>query len=88
MRGLENSIERAVTLTDNEEIYAHDLPHYLQQLESDTMEGEGFPTLEEMVRRYVMKVLEKTGYNKGITAQILDIPRTTLWRKLKAYGVE
>jgi len=31
--------------------------------------------------------LEKTGDNKGLTAQILDIPRTTLWRKLKAYGI-
>jgi DNA-binding NtrC family response regulator len=52
------------------------------------MEGDGLPTLEEMERRYIIKVLEKTGYNKGMTAQILDIPRTTLWRKLKQYGVE
>ncbi len=88
VRELENIIERAVALTDGEEIHAHDLPGDLQQLEFDTMEGDGLPTLDEMERRYVIKVLEKTGYNKGMTAQILGIPRTTLWRKLKTYGVE
>nr|WP_161624765.1 sigma-54 dependent transcriptional regulator [Halodesulfovibrio aestuarii] len=88
VRELENIIERAVALTEGEEIHASDLPGDMQQLEFDTMEGDGLPTLEEMERRYVIKVLEKTGYNKGMTAQILAIPRTTLWRKLKAYGVE
>ncbi|MFV0350114.1 MAG: sigma-54 interaction domain-containing protein, partial [Halodesulfovibrio sp.] len=88
VRELENIIERAVALTEGEEIHARDLPGDLQQLEFDTMEGDGLPTLEEMERRYIIKVLEKTGYNKGMTAQILDIPRTTLWRKLKQYGVE
>ena len=34
---------------------------------------------------YIARVLERTGRNKGLAAQILDIPRTTLWRKLKQY---
>jgi DNA-binding NtrC family response regulator len=88
VRELENIVERAVALTDNEEIDIQDLPRDLQQLEFKTIEGDGLPTLEEMERRYIMKVLEKTGYSKSLTAQVLDIPRTTLWRKLKAYGIE
>ncbi len=88
VRELENIVERAVALTDNEEIDIQDLPRDLQQLEFKTMEGDGLPSLAEMERRYIMKVLEKTGYSKSVTAQVLDIPRTTLWRKLKGYGVE
>jgi transcriptional regulator with PAS, ATPase and Fis domain len=41
--------------------------------------------LEEVERRYIVRILEKTGYNKGLTAQVLNIPRTTLWRKMKEY---
>jgi DNA-binding NtrC family response regulator len=85
---LENIIERAVALSDGSEIGPQDLPKDLQALEFDTVEGDGLLTLEEMERRYIAKVLASTGYNKGITAQILDIPRTTLWRKIKLYGLE
>jgi two-component system response regulator AtoC len=88
VRELENIIERAVALTDHEEIGPQDLPTDLQQLEFDTMEGDGLPSLDEIERRYILKVLEKTAYNKGLTAQILNIPRTTLWRKLKAHGID
>lgn len=88
VRELENIIERAVALTDDSEISPRDLPGDLQDLRFDTLEGDGMPTLAEMERRYIAKVLASTNYNKGLTAQILDIPRTTLWRKLKAYGLE
>ncbi|WP_310600465.1 sigma-54 dependent transcriptional regulator [Desulfobulbus sp.] len=88
VRELENIVERAVALTDGNEIGPQDLPGDLQDLEFDTLEGDGLLTLEAMERRYIAKVLASTNYNKGITAQILDIPRTTLWRKIKAYGLE
>ncbi len=85
IRELENIIERAVALTDCDQIRPQDLPQDLQHLEFDTIEGEGLLPLDELEKRYIAKVLETTGYNKGLTAQILNIPRTTLWRKLKEY---
>ncbi len=88
VRELENIIERAVALTDCEVIRPQDLPQDLQQLEFDSIEGEGLLPLQEMEKRYIAKVLERTGYNKVLTAQILDIPRTTLWRRLKEYNLE
>jgi two-component system, NtrC family, response regulator AtoC len=88
VRELENIIERAVALTDDETLGIRDLPADLQRLEFDTVEGDGLPSLNEIERRYILKVLEKTNYNKGVTAQILDIPRTTLWRKLKYHLIE
>ncbi|MBU1042183.1 MAG: hypothetical protein KKF77_13890 [Proteobacteria bacterium] len=32
------------------------------------MEGEGLLTLEELEKRYIARVLEKTRFNKGLTA--------------------
>ncbi len=87
VRELENIIERALALTEREEIGPQDLPKDLQHLEFDTLAGDGFPSLAEMEQRYIMKVLRRTGYNRGVTAQILGIPRTTLWRKIKLYGL-
>ncbi|MDY0040892.1 MAG: sigma-54 dependent transcriptional regulator [Desulforhabdus sp.] len=85
VRELENIVERAVALTDCEQIRPRDLPSDLQQLEMVSSEGEGILTLDELEKRHIAAVLERTGYNKALTAQILNIPRTTLWRKLKQY---
>ena len=85
IRELENIIERGVALTDCDQIRPQDLPQDIQHLEFDTIEGEGLLPLDELEKRYIAKVLETTGFNKGLTAQILNIPRTTLWRKLKEY---
>ncbi|MEL7641956.1 MAG: sigma-54 dependent transcriptional regulator [Solidesulfovibrio sp.] len=88
VRELENIVERGVALAESDTLRVKDLPPDLRQLDFDSVEGEGLVSLEEMERRYIAKVLERTGYNKGLTAQILDVPRTTLWRKLKQYGLD
>ncbi|MEA4857599.1 sigma-54 dependent transcriptional regulator [Solidesulfovibrio sp.] len=88
VRELENIVERGVALAESDTLRVKDLPPDLRQLDFDSVEGEGLVSLEEMERRYIAKVLERTGSNKGLTAQILDVPRTTLWRKLKQYGLD
>jgi DNA-binding NtrC family response regulator len=88
VRELENIIERGVALTEGDTLLVKDLPSDLRQLSFDSVEGEGLVSLEEMERRYIARVLERTGYNKGLAAQVLGLPRTTLWRKLKQYGLE
>lgn len=87
VRELENIVERAVALTDCDIIRPQDLPQDLQQFEFDNIEGEGLVSLAEIERKYISRVLEKTGYNKADAARILDIPRTTLWRKLKSFNL-
>jgi len=85
VRELENIIQRAIALTEGDEIGEQVLPDDLRQLEINMIDGEGLPTLEEVERRHIAKVLQKTGGNKNLTGKILDLPRTTLWRKLKQY---
>lgn len=46
------------------------------------------PTLEDLERRYITYVLKRTGGNQKRAAEILGINSSTLWRKLKKYGLE
>jgi DNA-binding protein Fis len=43
-------------------------------------------TLEEVDRRHIMHVVEMCGGNRTNAAQVLDIDRKTLYRKLLRWG--
>ena len=86
VRELENIIQRAIALTEGDVIDIRGLPTDLQKLEISMIDGEGLPTLEEVERQHIAKVLAKTGDNKNLAGKILNLPRTTLWRKLKRYN--
>jgi two-component system, NtrC family, response regulator AtoC len=87
VRELENIIQRSVALAESDVICIGDLPQDLQKLEFNTFEGEGLLALEEIEKHHIAKVLDKTGYNKNLSSKILNLPRTTLWRKMKKYGL-
>ena len=87
VRELENIIQRSVALAESDVIRINDLPPDLQKLEFNTLEGEGLLALEEMEKLHIAKVLDKTDYNKNLSSKILNLPRTTLWRKMKKYGL-
>ena len=81
MRELENIIERAVALAERDTVTVDDLPVDLR--EYSVIPYGKWPTLEEQEREYLEKVLASTEYNLGQSARILNLPRTTLWRKMK-----
>ncbi len=85
VRELDNLIQRAVALAEGDVIQVKDLPYDLQRLDFNSIDGKGMLTLEEMEKHHIVDVLKKTGNNKTLTSKILDIPRTTLWRKMKKY---
>jgi DNA-binding NtrC family response regulator len=86
VRELKNAIERAVALSDGEEIEL-DLLGEETAFAAETGQGSGidadWPSLEELERRYITRVLEHTGGNREQTAGILGINKSTLWRKLQ-----
>lgn len=90
VRELENLIERAVVLCRGREITLADLPQGSKSDAESFFEGElaggTFPTLEDLERRYMKLVLDKTGGRKEKAAQILGINRRTLYRKERDYG--
>ena len=87
VRELENIIQRAIALTDSDIIGEELLPDDLQSLEFNMIEGEGLQTLEEVERQHIREVLQKTGGNKNLASKILNLPRTTLWRKMKRHNL-
>ena len=42
--------------------------------------------LEEVERRYILRVLDAVGGNKSVAARVLGIERKTLYRKLERFG--
>ena len=87
VRELENIIQRAAALAEGEVIETDDLPSDLQKLEFSTMEGDEVLTMEQMEKQHIEKVLAMTSYNTSLASHILNIPRTTLWRRIKKFGL-
>jgi DNA-binding NtrC family response regulator len=89
VRELENIIERAIVLARGEEIDLTDLPsHERGDVDSflASVQSGALPTLDEIERRYMKFVLDKTGGRKEKAAQILGVNRRTLYRKEREYG--
>jgi len=85
VRELAHLIERAVIIADGRTIHLKHLPgRFLEEVSSaKSAEPGDLLTLAEMENRYIVKVLEAAGGNKSRTAEILNISRAALWRKLK-----
>src|SRR5690349_14538173 len=83
VRELENVLGSACMMTEAEAIDVGDLPEYIRenQVDSDQM-PETLVTLEEMERKYALRVLQSAGGNKVRAAELLGISRTKLYRIL------
>lgn len=88
VRELENIVSGAVALADGELIHAADIPADLEDFEVQTLGTQELVSLEEQEKAYIARVLEATGGNRVMAARILGLPRTTLWRKIKRFGLE
>lgn len=89
VRELENMVERLVVMANRPLIQETDIP-MPQQAGLDEVETEmrqNLPSLQDLERRYLQIVLEKTGGKKDKAAQILGINRRTLYRKEREYGL-
>lgn len=82
IRELENSIQRALIMAD-EEIDASQLPAFMKMQAPDTADTDAaLKSLAEVERDHIKKVLMVTGHNKTRAAEILGITRKTLRQKL------
>jgi two-component system response regulator HydG len=93
VRELENVMERAVTLTRFDAITVEDLPDRVREHESKNLvvasdDPDHLPTLDQLERRYVARVLKAVAGNKTQAAKVLGVDRRTLYRKLERYEQE
>jgi two-component system response regulator HydG len=88
VRELQNCIERAVALAQFDQIGVDDLPEKIRDYKTVRINIESndpaeLLPMEEVERRYILKVLEAVGGNKTLAAQVLGFDRRTLYRKLE-----
>lgn len=93
IRELRNAIERGVALTRFDHVRADDLPERVRKYETRHVlvagdDLEELVSLEEVEKRYILKVMQAAAGNKSLAAQTLGVSRRTLYRKLGEYGVD
>ena len=100
VRELENAIERLAALTSGEVLELAHLPTQLQTFERKAgrtaMEAmRALPPQEsavtpiaELERAAILKTIRKLKGDKVMAAKLLGIGKTTLYRKLKEYGID
>ncbi len=93
VRELHNCIERCVALAGEGEIELSHLPTEVREGPSHSPEvseeevaTHAFPTLFEVERRHILRVLDAVDGNKSQAARILGIDRKTLHARLVRYG--
>jgi two-component system response regulator AtoC len=92
VRELSNCIERAVALARYDEIAVEDLPDKIRSYRRSHVvvaadDPSELVSMEEVERRYIVRVLEAVGGNKTLAARVLGFDRATLYRKLARYGI-
>ncbi len=100
IRELRNIIEYAVTICDESQISLNHLPPYV--LESERIEtlpakvygetapaalGENDPNWRQVEKKMIIEALLRAKGKKGRAAAMLGWGRSTLWRKMKIYGL-
>ncbi len=88
VRELENCVQHAVSLGSGPLLELKDLPPaLLGSLRSKTDPDEPH-TLEDLERRAILNALQTAGGDRLRAAKLLGIGKTTIYRKLKEYGLE
>ena len=87
IRELESTLSRAALATRGRLIKPADL-ELLHHQTLPTHAGGDLQSLAEAERAHIVRVLEAVRWNKKHAAQVLEISRGTLYRKILEYGLE
>ncbi len=87
VRELRNVIERAVLLSQNEQIGPGDL-RFAFARPAEPRPSEGAATLKDVERRHIEASLRAAGGNIEQTARTLGISKSSLYERLKRFGIE
>lgn len=83
VRELKRVVRLAVLHTEDDMVTANIL-----ELEESTLADDASPALNEMEKKQIICVLEQAKGNRKLAAELLGIGRTTLYYKMKTYGIE
>ena len=83
VRELKRVVRLAVLHTVDDMVTANAL-----ELEESPLADDASPALDEIEKKQIIRVLEQTKGNRKQAAEMLGIGRSTLYSKMKAYGIE
>lgn len=91
VRELQNAMERAVALARFEQITVDDLPERIRDYQTSHVlvaanSPEELVPLEEVEKRYILRVLDAVSGQRAKAARILGMDRKTLYRKLERWN--
>ncbi len=86
VRELRNVIERAMVVTKGNLIELNDLSFFFPAADLDS--GENIPSLDEVEKIHIQKVLELTNGNIAQAAGILKVSRLTMYNKIEKYQLK
>jgi len=92
IRELESIIAHSVIMCDGDIIRARDLPDAVrnaqpQRLALPNYSAESIPSISDMEEQLIRTALDRLDGNQTEVARKLGISRSTLWRKMKEYGI-
>lgn len=91
VRELRNSLEYAALVAEDKPIESRHLPKQFQDEVGSIFVGtnpDELPPLEEIERQYILRVMDACRGNKVRAANILEVNRATLHRKLQMYETQ
>jgi two-component system, NtrC family, response regulator AtoC len=89
VRELKSVIERAVLLSDSSTLSAeHLLLNYRPSTNSKSEDIDGNKSIASVEKQHIVKVLMETSWRMTRASKILGINRTTLYNKIKQYGIK
>jgi transcriptional regulator with PAS, ATPase and Fis domain len=91
VRELENIIQRMIILAESDHIDADVLPARLTEQKDPRGRALDYlppQSLDEVEAYFIRKTLRETHGDRALAAEILGIDKSTLWRKVKRYGIE
>lgn len=83
VRELKGIVRSAVLFTDGDTVTPEAL-----DFDETTSTADASPALDDMERKQIIRILEQAKGNRKLAAELLGIGRTTLYNKMKAYGIE
>ena len=88
IRELESTVSRAALSAPERTIRAQDVQFLHASPETEQPSEERLSSLREAERAHIVRVLDEVGWNKKQAAQVLEISRGTLYRKIHDYSLQ
>ena len=88
VRELANAVEHGIVCAEQKVVTPHSLPQDIRDYcAAPHRSGNRWDDDEELQRQAILKALEQANGSRAVAATILNIDRTTLWRRMQKLGL-